>query len=62
LINGSSVFARRCCQLVSDQPAGAAMIPSSQAILMETFPPEEQQMAMALWGMGLMVAPAAQAT
>ena len=37
--------------------AGAAMIPSSQAILMETFPPEEQQMAMAVWGMGLMVAP-----
>ena len=25
--------------------AGAAMIPSSQAILMETFPPDEQQMA-----------------
>ena len=37
--------------------AGAAMIPSSQAILMETFPPEEQQLAMAVWGMGLMVAP-----
>jgi DHA2 family multidrug resistance protein len=37
--------------------AGAAMIPSSQAILMETFPPDEQQMAMALWGVGLMVAP-----
>jgi DHA2 family multidrug resistance protein len=37
--------------------SGAAMIPSSQAILMETFPPEEQQMAMALWGVGLMVAP-----
>src|SRR5581483_4953938 len=37
--------------------SGAAMIPSSQAILMETFPPEEQQMAMAIWGMGLMVAP-----
>jgi DHA2 family multidrug resistance protein len=37
--------------------AGAAMIPSSQAILMETFPAEEQQMAMATWGMGLMVAP-----
>jgi len=30
--------------------AGAAMQPSSQAILMETFPPEEQAMAMALWG------------
>src|SRR6201981_3240627 len=39
--------------------AGAAMIPSSQAILMETFPPEEQQLAMAVWGMGLMVAPIA---
>ena len=37
--------------------AGAAMLPSSQAILMETFPPEEQQMAMATWGVGLMVAP-----
>ncbi len=37
--------------------AGAAMVPSSQAILMETFPPAEQQLAMATWGMGLMVAP-----
>src|SRR5579864_3394000 len=37
--------------------AGAAMIPSSQAILMETFAPEEQQMAMAMWGVGLMIAP-----
>ncbi|HVA40250.1 MAG TPA: DHA2 family efflux MFS transporter permease subunit, partial [Candidatus Binataceae bacterium] len=37
--------------------AGAAMVPSSQAILMETFPPDEQQMAMATWGVGLMVAP-----
>ncbi len=38
--------------------AGAAMVPSSQAIMMETFPPEEQQMAMATWSMGMMVAPA----
>jgi len=37
--------------------AGAAMIPSSQAILMETFPPEEQGLAMATWGVGLMTAP-----
>ena len=42
--------------------AGAAMIPSSQAILIETFPPEERQMAMAVWGMGLMVAPIAGPT
>src|SRR5215813_4117920 len=37
--------------------AGAAMVPSSQAIMMETFPPEEQQLAMATWSMGMMVAP-----
>jgi DHA2 family multidrug resistance protein len=38
------------------------MIPSSQAILMETFAPEEQQMAKAIWGMGLMVTPIAGPT
>ena len=37
--------------------AGAAMMPLSQAILMETFPPREQMMAMAVWGVGMMVAP-----
>src|SRR5258708_18586867 len=37
--------------------AGAAMMPLSQAILMETFPPREQAMAMAVWGIGMMVAP-----
>ncbi len=37
--------------------AGAAMLPSSQAILMETFTPAEQPTAMAVWGVGLMVAP-----
>src|SRR5579883_570495 len=36
---------------------GGAMMPLSQAILMETFPPEEQAMAMAVWGLGMMVAP-----
>jgi DHA2 family multidrug resistance protein len=37
--------------------AGAALQPLSQAILMETFPPEEQTLAMAVWGLGMMVAP-----
>jgi DHA2 family multidrug resistance protein len=37
--------------------AGAAMVPSSQAILMETFPPDQQPTAIATWGVGLMVAP-----
>src|SRR6202140_3271509 len=42
--------------------AGAALQPLSQAILMETFPPNEQTLAMAVWGIGLMVAPIMGAT
>jgi DHA2 family multidrug resistance protein len=37
--------------------AGGALIPNSQAILMETFPPEEQGMAMAIFGIGAMFGP-----
>ena len=37
--------------------AGGALIPLSQAIMMETFPPKEQGMAMAMWGVGIMFAP-----
>ena len=36
---------------------GGAMMPLSQAVLMETFPPEEQATAMSIWGLGMMVAP-----
>jgi MFS transporter, DHA2 family, multidrug resistance protein len=36
---------------------GGAMMPMSQAILMETFPPEEQAVAMSVWGLGAMIAP-----
>ncbi|MBI4242351.1 MAG: DHA2 family efflux MFS transporter permease subunit, partial [Candidatus Rokubacteria bacterium] len=36
---------------------GGSLIPLSQAIVMETFPPKEQGMAMAVWGVGIMVAP-----
>jgi len=37
--------------------AGAAMMPLSQAILFETFPPSEHTMAMATFGLGMMAAP-----
>lgn len=37
--------------------AGGALIPTSQAILMETFPPKEQGMAMAIFGIGAMFGP-----
>lgn len=36
---------------------GGAMMPLSQAVLMETFPPEEQATAMSVWGLGMMLAP-----
>lgn len=44
------------CRLIQGA-AGAAMIPSSQAIMMETFPPEEQGLAMSVWGMGMLTSP-----
>ncbi len=37
---------------------GGCIIPISQAILREAFPPREQGMAMALYGMGVVLAPA----
>lgn len=37
--------------------AGGALIPMSQAILMETFPPYQQGMAMAIFGIGAMFGP-----
>jgi DHA2 family multidrug resistance protein len=36
---------------------GAALVPLSQAIMVETFPAAERGKAMAIWGMGVMVAP-----
>jgi DHA2 family multidrug resistance protein len=38
--------------------AGGALIPVAQAILRETFPPEEQGMAMGLFGFGVVLGPA----
>lgn len=37
---------------------GGSLIPISQAILRESFPPEEQGLAMAIYGMGVVLAPA----
>jgi len=36
---------------------GGALIPTSQAVLLESFPPEEAGTAMAFFGMGMMVGP-----
>lgn len=36
---------------------GAALVPLSQAIMSDAYPPEERGKAMALWGLGVMVGP-----
>jgi MFS transporter, DHA2 family, multidrug resistance protein len=36
---------------------GAALVPLSQAIMTDIFPPEERTRAMAIWGVGVMVGP-----
>jgi DHA2 family multidrug resistance protein len=37
--------------------SGGALQPLSQAVLLETFPPEERGKAMGFWGLGIVVAP-----
>jgi DHA2 family multidrug resistance protein len=37
--------------------AGAALVPLSQAILLDTYPREKHGSAMALWGVGIMIGP-----
>ncbi len=37
--------------------SGAALVPMSQAVMIDLYPPEERGKAMALWAMGIMVAP-----
>src|SRR5260221_3971009 len=36
---------------------GAALVPLSQATMLDIYPPEQRGSAMALWGMGVMVGP-----
>ena len=36
---------------------GAALVPLSQAIMMDVYPPEKRGQAMAIWGMGVMLGP-----
>src|SRR5262245_21232916 len=36
---------------------GASLVPLSQSVMIDTYPPEKRAGAMALWGMGVMVGP-----
>lgn len=44
------------CRLVQGA-FGAGLIPLSQAVLLDTYPPEKHGSAMAMWGVGVMVGP-----
>ena len=58
LCGTATSFSQMLIYRVIQGVGGGALIPVSQAILRETFPQEEQGMAMALWGMGVVLAPA----
>ena len=36
---------------------GAALVPLSQAVMLDIYPPEKRGSAMAIWGMGVMLGP-----
>jgi MFS transporter, DHA2 family, multidrug resistance protein len=58
LCGTATSFAQMLIYRIIQGVGGGALIPVSQAILRETFPQEEQGMAMALWAMGVVLAPA----
>src|SRR5712692_2225935 len=58
LAGTAHTFTQMLCYRVIQGIGGGSFIPLSQAILRETYPPEEQGMAMAIFGMGVVLAPA----
>ncbi|RMF91878.1 MAG: DHA2 family efflux MFS transporter permease subunit [Nitrospinota bacterium] len=58
LAGTAQTFAQMIIYRIIQGFGGGSLIPVSQAILRETFPPEEQGMAMAVYGMGVVLAPA----
>jgi MFS transporter, DHA2 family, multidrug resistance protein len=57
LAGTSQTFTQMLCFRVLQGIGGGTLIPASQAIVREKFPPAEQGMAMALYSMGVMLAP-----
>src|SRR5712691_11405110 len=58
LAGTAHTFTQMLCYRVIQGIGGGSLIPLSQAILRETYPQEEQGMAMAIFGMGVVLAPA----
>jgi DHA2 family multidrug resistance protein len=57
LAGTSQTFSQMLFYRIIQGIGGGSLIPISQAILRETYPPEEQGMAMAIFGMGVVLAP-----
>jgi DHA2 family multidrug resistance protein len=58
LAGTAQTFTQMLCYRIIQGLGGGSLVPLSQAILRETYPPEEQGMAMAIFGMGVVLAPA----
>jgi MFS transporter, DHA2 family, multidrug resistance protein len=58
LAGTSKTFTQMICYRVLQGIGGGSLMPCSQAIARETFPPAEQGMAMAIYSMGVVLAPA----
>jgi DHA2 family multidrug resistance protein len=58
LAGTAQTFPQMLCYRILQGLGGGSLIPISQAILRETYPAEEQGMAMAIFGMGVVLAPA----
>src|SRR3989449_5798090 len=58
LAGAGPTFPPMLCSRILQGIGGGRLIPLSQAILRETYPPEEQGMAMAIFGLGGVLAPA----
>src|SRR6266436_563380 len=55
LAGTAQTFTQMLCYRILQGIGGGSLIPISQAILRETYPPEEQGMAMAIFGMGMVL-------
>src|SRR5215813_9802552 len=58
LAGTAQTFTHMLCYRILQGIGDSSLIPISQTILRETYPPEEQGMAMAIFGMGVVLAPA----
>jgi DHA2 family multidrug resistance protein len=62
LCGGADSLAAEIAYRLAQGAFGAFLIPLSQSILLDTYPPEKHAKAMAIWGIGVMLTPVAGPT